>query len=247
MALLLIICAIAFSANSQTKIQLFPENVTDLFGLNDFGYPAQHLLDEQKLAGDPLNDPANAGQCNTSWLPIYSPDWYPQGNPSFPGPKAAIDLGNIYQISNLCVFVSWSTWNMTWAISEKNPYDPNPNIQFTSEVHGGTWGNKWNCINFTASQNTNGQFITLSLFNPPETALMEIVVYGIMKNEEKQASNSNYKYLGDPTPLGMILGTNGFGWTPINNLTDSVGTRIIQITYFFYCGSRMHLQKVDQI
>ena len=91
MALLLISSTVLVVSNGQTKIPLFPENVTDLFGLNKFGYPAQHLLDEQKLAGDPLNDPANAGQCNTSWLPVYSNTWYPQGSPSFPGPAAAID------------------------------------------------------------------------------------------------------------------------------------------------------------
>lgn len=88
MSLLLCLGILTLAVNSQTKIALSPENVTDLFGLNDFGFPAQHLLDEQKLAGDPLNDPANAGKCNTSWLPIYSPTWYPQGNPSFPGPIA---------------------------------------------------------------------------------------------------------------------------------------------------------------
>lgn len=114
---------------------------------------------------------------------------------------------------------------MTWRILENNPYAPQSIYEFTSIVHGGTWGNHWNCINFTSSQNVYGQFITLSLFNPPETALLEVVVYGTTKNEPQQISkNMNYKYMGDPTPLGMLLGTNGFGWTPIDNLTNSVGT-----------------------
>eukprot|EP01084_Bolivina_argentea_P186724 321771_1 len=220
--ILAILLTLLHVGQSQTKIELFPQNVTDLFGLNDFGYPAQHLLDEQKLAGDPLNDPTNAGKCVTPWLPVYNPSWYPSGNPTFPGPIVAINLGSVYNVTNICVFTQYGTWNMTWRILDKNPYDTQSIYEFTSNVNGGTWGNHWNCINFTAAQNVYGQFITLSLFNSPGSSLLELVIYGSTKN--KPTPIQNYKYTGNTTPLGMLLGTNGFGWTPINNLTNAVGT-----------------------
>ncbi len=93
---------------------------------------------------------------------------------------------------------NYGTFNMTWRILQTNPYDATAIYEFTSNVNGGTWGNHWNCINFTTAQNVYGQFITLSLFNPPGSSLLELVFYGSTKNK--------------PTPMALVRCPNASGY-----------------------------------
>ena len=128
--------------SSVSKIALYPSNVTDTYGLNAFGYPAQWLLDEQLIAGDPLNNPSSSKPCKNPWLPTYKADWYQSGNPSFPTPRAVIDLGAMYDITNICTYTTNPNWDVIWQVFKTNPFQ-NP-IQSLKTNINYNW-NGWAC------------------------------------------------------------------------------------------------------
>lgn len=81
-------------------------------------------------------------------------------------------------------------------------------------------------VNFT-SGSAQGQFISITLLSPPETSLLELVIYGNKIGESlipKQRSSIQSITSLNRAQLSMLIGTNVFGWTPISNLTNSVGT-----------------------
>ena len=121
----LFLAILAFNAIFGSKIELSSSNVIDFFGLQT-SKPPQQLLDEQSIAGDPLN--GNGNPCYTSYLPATSNDWYPITYPSMPGPQAIIDLNGTYMISNICMYISYiNDFRITWKFTKENPFS-NPGI-----------------------------------------------------------------------------------------------------------------------
>eukprot|EP01084_Bolivina_argentea_P186723 321769_1 len=224
------VCIIQIYHITETsKIQLFKEDVTDAYGLLLSQTPAQNLLDEQIISGDPLNDPTNAGTCHTAYLPTDNNDWYPINNPNQPGPSAFINLRATYNITNIAFFINYNNdFSITISFTENNPFDTII-YQQTYNIDSSWGNNKWNILNFTPSQIISPiQFITISYNNSPQYAVLETVIYGIPTISGTQSPETfpNPAQQSGAIDIGLLMGTNAFGWTPdhsdLSNIVGSV-------------------------
>ena len=182
-----------------------------------------------------MNDPSNAGQAYFAWNPQNDNSWYPVSWPYFPGPEAVIDLNGLYQITNICIYWGTISFSAKWQFMKTNPFETSvvSPITTTISTSSGYTANKWNC-NIKFTQSIIAQFIRLELQSSPQTSLLELVIYG---NKQSDGIKSKNKYQGlysrknptnngqlPQTPLGLLMGTNGYGWSPWNNFTNCVGT-----------------------
>eukprot|EP01084_Bolivina_argentea_P186725 321772_1 len=211
---------------SQSKLNLSTSNVIDIFGVYNTKMNVRNLLDEQTIAGDPLNDPSNALPCKSPWLPSLYNEYYPVTYPEYPGPAAVIVLESIYKLTNICIYImnnnssNWVDFIVTWNFTVYNPFEP-PTLSFPTKINL-KWANHWNCFNTT---NVISGFVTVSLHNMPATSFTEVVLYG-----QKYTKTSNHHHTKSknftrvkPKQLKHLMGSTGYGWMPTDNFTNTIG------------------------
>ena len=212
----------------QSKLNLSTSNVVDIFGVYSTKMPVRNLLDEQRIAGDPLNDILNTNQCKTPWLPSPYDEYYPIGNPQYPGAVAVIALESIHKITNICIDIinhnssNWLDFNITWNFTLYNPFEP-AKISISTAINE-KWSknhNGWNCMNIT--NGVDAGYISVSLFNPPSTSFTEIVVYGSHSDTPNRVKANDNIVKTQRKSLRNVMGSTGYGWTPTENFTNTIG------------------------
>eukprot|EP01084_Bolivina_argentea_P186721 321766_1 len=210
---------------SQSKLNLSKLNVVDIYGVYNTKMPVRNLLDEQQTAGDPLNN-NNAKPCITPWIPSMYAEYYPIEYPEYPGPAAVIDLQSLFEITNICIYIAnnnasnWLDFIITWNFTKTNPFE-DPTLSITTNITRKKYANHWNCFNIT---NIISGFITVSLYNPPSTSFTEIVVYGLYSQPQYIPPHKFTNTFKVPRkPLKSLMGSSGFGYTPVENFTNTVG------------------------
>ena len=181
-----------------------------------------NLLDEQKLAGDPLK--GDGGTPQTNWNPGYT-KWY------YPEVFAVVDLGSPHTLSHICGYHQYGGADLEFEFAveitkpsatfpvytQKTPSHPNPTPY---------WEKSWACFNITAT----ARFVSIRLNSP--TNIYELVFYG-----SPAASYSNSQLLGQkpaladgavhrrrrPPLMKSFLGVNGFVDDPVERLAAVAG------------------------
>ncbi len=149
------------STSAVPKILLLPEMILNEEGRGD----ATLLMDEQELAGDPLN--GSTGTPTTVWRPGWSAADYPA--------HVLIDLGAVYSLTTICLFDANSTGEIT--VSAGKPFEWT--LLFTDGMSNYL---KWN----RHTVNVQTRYIRLTLTNPTSTP--EIVLYGLKVKESETIS-----------------------------------------------------------
>lgn len=156
LAIIISFFGISINLNSQTKITLTNEMIINEKAFAD----AYALIDEQNIAGDPLNSPGTAGAPSTSFQSWKDPQLY-----HYPI-TAIIDLGTDYNITGICTYEPSGIG--TYSVSHGVPFGTWTQL-YTESVSGGSW--KSHTTNFTA------RYVKVTI-NTSGVFLGEIVLYG---------------------------------------------------------------------
>ena len=73
-----------------------------------------------------------------------------------------------------------------------------------------SFGKKWTCLSIS---NAVSDYISLELFNSPSTSLLELVLYGTLKDKRQPLSVTPKSELLPPIVHDYLMGTNAYGWT----------------------------------
>lgn len=176
------------------KIELKPDMIINETALGD----ARLLVDEQKIAGDPLS--GHGGICKNYWFP----GWI---NDEFGGVSAVIDLGYTYELSNIALFGTRAKG--TIEIFVGNPKSWKKVIADSTINY-----RNWNIHPVKASS----QYIRISCNSRNLTA--ELVVYG-KKNINITTQSAQKPYQKRPFQYPIVeemMGVNAFVDDPIEKL-----------------------------
>ena len=180
-------------ATTDAKLLLTPQMIVNESALGD----ASQMVDEQQLAGDPLN--GKGGTPKTAWAASGTEWQYPV--------HAFIDLGAPHKISAICLYDSNGTGDVT--VSAGRPFNWKP--LFTDKQNSYQSWNK-----HTIDVETRYLRITIAT---KALAMPEVVVYG--RALGKPATTSAKPFVKSPLQPTMdnFVGLNGFIDDPLDALS----------------------------